>query len=341
MGGAIIVWQDKQNGNYDIYAKRVNNLGNTVWGGQFGSAVCTAPRGQLYPILEPDGTGGAIIAWADKRNIFPSTIDTIYDIYAQRVGASGNMQWPDGISVDTATGTQDILDMTPDGSGGAIIVWKDFRNGNDYDIYAQRVGSSGVLWTPNGTPIDISAYDQASPSITGDGAGGAIIAFRDSGGVSGDDISSVKINSSGVIQWKSSVGTASRKQDFPRSVSDGAGGCIYTFMDKRDTVDWDIYAHHLYWNGTENGINESAGLITSKCFPNPFSYSTMIEFDNPNFEKISFVVYDVLGMKIEVPFTVSQNKITVSKGGLQIGIYFYEIKTNNNAVSKGKFILTD
>lgn len=340
-GGAIIVWQDKLLGDFDIRAKRIDSLGGTVWGGTYGIPVCAAPRGQFYPRLETDGMGGAIIAWQDKRNM-PNGIDSIYDIYAQRVNASGSVQWTmDGIPVNTSTGTQDILDMAPDGVNGVFLVWKDFRNGNDFDIYAQRVNPAGnILWTPNGAPVDTSPYDQASPSITGDGNGGAIIAFRDSGGISGDDISSVKIDGIGTIQWKSPIGIASRKQDLPRVVSDGAGGGIYVFMDKRDTLDWDIYAHHLFWNGTENGIHEEVSCFTSRCFPNPFSSSARVEFESANYNEVEFSVWSLIGSKVEIPFSISQNDITISRGNLRDGIYFYEIRIGENSVSKGKLILT-
>ena len=77
--GAIITWDDYRNGNYDIYAQRVNNTGSTLWTLD-GVAICTAGNTQRYPMIVSDGSGGAIITWWDYRT------GTNYDLYAQRVG---------------------------------------------------------------------------------------------------------------------------------------------------------------------------------------------------------------------------------------------------------------
>ncbi len=66
-GGAIITWCDYRNGNDDIYTQRVNSAGEPQWTAN-GVAICTASRGQYYPTIATDGTGGAIITWYDFRN---------------------------------------------------------------------------------------------------------------------------------------------------------------------------------------------------------------------------------------------------------------------------------
>jgi len=60
-GGAILVWEDNRNGNYDIYAQRLNSNGAPQWTTN-GIAVCTAAYAQQLPVLASDGAAGAIIA---------------------------------------------------------------------------------------------------------------------------------------------------------------------------------------------------------------------------------------------------------------------------------------
>ena len=61
-----------------------------------GVALCTAANDQINPQIVSDGSGGAIITWQDYRG-------GNYDIYAQRVNASGAVQWTaDGVAVCTA-----------------------------------------------------------------------------------------------------------------------------------------------------------------------------------------------------------------------------------------------
>jgi len=137
-GGAIITWDDWRSGDIDIYAQRVNSSGAVLWTTD-GLPICTAADYQESPQLVSDGAGGAIITWDDCRSV------SYYDIYAQRVGASGAVLWAnDGVPICTAANRQGTPQLVSDGVGGAIITWEDKRNGND-DIYAQNVNPDGTL----------------------------------------------------------------------------------------------------------------------------------------------------------------------------------------------------
>lgn len=339
VGGAVIVWQDKRGGvDYDIYAQHVDATGATTWAAN-GVAVCTSVSTQSNPKIEPDGAGGMIIAWQDKRN----GVD--YNVYTQRLSATGVILWsPNGVAVCTAAGSQSAVDMTSEGIAGAIIVWKDQRSGN-HDIYAQRVDLTGNLqWAVNGVPISTAAGAQLNPNAVGDGAGGAIIAWQDSSAGS-SDVKSQRVSSLGIVQWAVggvAVGTAADNQTSPKNVSDGSGGCIYAWQDKRNTADFDIYAHHLYADGTTvNGIDDLAVLVESKVFPNPWSESsglsimTEVPLFNPE-----LAVFDIIGNRVFVDAVKVRDGFRISSGNLKDGLYFYEIITDSKAVSKGKFIIT-
>ena len=129
------------------------------------TAICTALDDQRDIATVSDGSGGAIIAWEDRRS------GTNYDIYAQRVDSSGTPQWTaNGIAVCTASDDQWDADIVSDGSGGAIITWHDYRSGNSYHIYAQRVDSSGInQWTANGVAVRTASYPQRDPAVVSDG----------------------------------------------------------------------------------------------------------------------------------------------------------------------------
>jgi len=99
-GGAIIMWTDKNEGSSDIYAQRIDANGIVRWTAD-GVAISTASNDQSYPAIASDGSGGAIITWNEYRS------GTNYDIYAQRIDASGMVQWAaDGVAVCTAADYQ-------------------------------------------------------------------------------------------------------------------------------------------------------------------------------------------------------------------------------------------
>ncbi|OLS13516.1 MAG: 5'-nucleotidase, partial [Promethearchaeota archaeon CR_4] len=95
---------------------------------------------------------------------------------------SESVAWtPNGTVICNASLSQWGPQIVSDGAGGAIIVWYDNRTGSTYDIYAQRVNSAGVnQWGGYfGIAICTEAENQDLPSLTSDGAGGAIIAWED------------------------------------------------------------------------------------------------------------------------------------------------------------------
>ncbi len=237
-GGAIITWQDNRNGNDDVYAQRVNASGAVQWTAN-GVAICTATGNQYSPTIVSDGSGGAIITWTDYRGDG--------DIYAQQVDASGNPQWTgNGVVICTATGFQEAPTIVSDGLGGAIITWQDYRNSTDFDIYAQRVNTSGVVqWTANGVAICTATEYQTNPTIVSDGSGGAIITWMDARDVN-NDIYAQRVNTSGLVQWTANgvaICTATGSQQWPTLVSDGSSGAIITWTDYRG--DGDIYAQKV------------------------------------------------------------------------------------------------
>ena len=221
------------------------------------TAICTATGDQSSPQIVSDGSGGYIITWTDYRNGSSS------DIYAQRVDSSGTAQWTaNGVAVCTATSSQYSPQVVSDGSGGAIITWYDYRSGSNYDIYAQRVNSSGsVQWTPDGVAVCTATGEQSSPQIVSDGSGGAIVTwndYRDSDWE--DDIYAQRVDSSGAVRWAENgvaICTIGGGDEMmmggrqTRVTSDGSGGAIITWNDYRDS-DWegDIYAQRVDSSGT-------------------------------------------------------------------------------------------
>src|SRR5262245_47296272 len=81
--------------------------------------ICLADVQQVNQKIIPDGAGGAIIAWIDQRGGSGEL-----SIYAQRISASGYIQWPaNGIVITSVpAGMPYDPQMVSDGSGGAIIV---------------------------------------------------------------------------------------------------------------------------------------------------------------------------------------------------------------------------
>jgi len=243
-GGAIITWDDNRDGNFNIYAQKINTSAEIQWATD-GVAVCTQASAQNYPSIASDGSGGAIIVWDDSRGL-----------YAQRIDASGAPLWTDAATGGVAISTleSNAPTITSDGSGGAIITWY-YWSGSSNDIYAQRINASGVVqWTANGLPVSTHSSHQYYPTITSDGSGGAIITWYEDR-IGNQDTYAQRINSSGATLWTTAaagglpVCTNTSRQDNPTITFDGSGGALITWYDARAGNN-DIYAQRINSSGT-------------------------------------------------------------------------------------------
>jgi hypothetical protein len=248
-GDAIIVWEDWRNGNWDIFAQRIDKNGKPAWTPD-GMLVCGYTGDQVNPVIINDGSGGAIIAWQDRRYIVSPRI------YALRIsGDTGKPSWTEKAVTDSTPTqvNQSSPDIASDGDGGAIIVWQE-KLGTNWSICARGISMDGILkWL---VVVSSSAIDtQANPKIINDGQGCVIITWEDLRNGNYDiyaqrlDIGS----GSPTAGWGPngnavclSIGT----QMYPQIASDGSGGAIIVWTDCRDSVTLpDIYAQRIKYTG--------------------------------------------------------------------------------------------
>ena len=74
------------------------------------------------------------------------------------------------------------------------------------------------------------------------------------------------------------VGTAFDEQSSIKNVRDGKGGSIYAWQDKRNGLDFDIYAHHLFASGSPNAVHDvTKDTHDFIMYPNPASHTLTLE----------------------------------------------------------------
>ncbi|MBI5710730.1 MAG: hypothetical protein HZC42_10570, partial [Candidatus Eisenbacteria bacterium] len=177
-GGAIAVWLDSRGDTTGgIYAQHVSFDGQIDPNWPVDGAPVCAIGNPGYQQCIPDGNGGAIVAWEDRRSLNS-------DVYAQHITAAGLVApgWPTGgLGLSTNVYPQMTPVLVSDGAGGAIVAWSDGRRSNRWDIYAQHVTGGGVIsWQADGAPVSTYApSSKGSPTIVSDGNGGAVISWVD------------------------------------------------------------------------------------------------------------------------------------------------------------------
>jgi hypothetical protein len=248
-GGAVAVWTDNQQEESAIYAQKIGADGRMSWV-ENGRLLARAPAKQENPEIIKMRTADWLVVWEDYRKGFPL-------LFTQKVTGSGALLWPQsGVVVAPGTGPQEKPSLSLTADGSCYLVWQDRRRGN-YDIFAQILGS------PDGAPqlAGGGAVFCATPGsvvhqnarLIDAGRGEAIIAFEDArnGFV---NIYAQKVGSDGTLLWgKDGLPLARIKADQynPLLVSDGAGGAIVCWEDRRDPSFPRIFAQRIGGNGAK------------------------------------------------------------------------------------------
>lgn len=284
-GGFFIVFDEINGAYYDVLAQKVSNSGTVLWGAN-GVIVSNAANDQYGADLAPDGVGGIFVTWLDLRND-PSNAD-VSQTYAQRILSNGSIAWAaNGIQVNANVSKP--IGIVADNFGGAIIAMMDARNSavnnlgayTNWDIYAQRLNSSGVLQWGTGSVICNQSNNQfretirPGRSVVSDNLGGAIISWSDYRNDANNglgfpyraDFYAQRINNSGVVQWAPNgipiCNTTGADLYNTLIVPDGFGGILAAWYDLRSAPQGAIYVQRLNPNGaaqyTSNGIAVVSG----------------------------------------------------------------------------------
>lgn len=235
--GFIVSWTDRRAGASGAYAQRLTPTGTIVWAPD-GIPAHVNPTFYQRDMVS-DGDGGLYIG---SGNLPPLPwIGGNGSLILHRMTGGGTLApgWPAaGVLICQAPEVRQGFAMAPDGLGGALMVWSDYRNyfteDTGSDIYALRVladGSRAPGWPENGVRVTASYPFDEDASVVGDGQGGAYISFR----VYASDADYVfvqHLTATGEVApgWpaggRSVMDQPGGYERDPVMTTDGAGGCI-------------------------------------------------------------------------------------------------------------------
>jgi hypothetical protein len=184
----LVAWQDSRNGNDDIYGQRVSATGSLTAG---NFVISNASSSQTNPSVAYSSESNAfLVAWQDSRN-------GNYDIYSQRVDASGTLTGGNFAVCTNASSQANPSVAYSSASNAFLVAWADRRSGN-YDIYGQRVDAAGSL-TAGNFVISNASSAQANPAIAYNSASNEfLVAWQDSRN-GNDDIYGQRVDATGTL----------------------------------------------------------------------------------------------------------------------------------------------
>lgn len=201
------------------------------------------PKAALLP------TGEMMVVWYDGRNSWN------YQIFGRLVDPSGNPVGDDFL-INDFTGSYAYSPAVAACGNSFVVTWHDYRNGNDYDIYAQRYNASGLPIGGNFLVNDDGgSYDQEYPSVAANDSG-FVIAWNDPR-LGNGDIYAQRYGSTGLPIGGNFIVNddgASNGQYYP-GVALSDSGFVIAWGDYRSGSSWDIYAQRFNANGDTMGGN--------------------------------------------------------------------------------------
>jgi hypothetical protein len=120
-----------------------------------------------------DGKSGAILAWAGAEG-------SDLDIIAARVTPEGRLPWRRDVVVCAAAGEQATVACTEWQGGGAVVAWRDGREGADVGIFAQALGHDGrPRWARDGVGVALGRGERGPVVMLDAGGAGTFFAWGD------------------------------------------------------------------------------------------------------------------------------------------------------------------
>ena len=217
-----VVWQDYRSGKHNhTYGGRVTAGGKVLDPG--GIPISTTLDGQYLPSVTFGG-GSFLVAW-----------HTNSDIHGARVSAAGKVLDTKGLDICV---NKNIRMAPAVAYGGGknpsfLVVWKDFRNGAETDIYGTRVSATGKVLETKGFGISEAAGIQDTPRVAG-GAKGFFVAWADYRNQHDANIFGTPVDPAGKVLDKAGtlVSSSANHQAAPDVTSD-ASGYLVMWQDLR------------------------------------------------------------------------------------------------------------
>ncbi len=264
-GGFVVTWDDRRNGNWDVYGQRYDAGGNPA-GQNFKVNDDIGVTSQLGSGVAVNRYGEFMVVWTDGRG-------GENDVYARRYDAGGNPLGPSFRLSDVSTGSQTDPSIETRPDGGYWAAWADARSGNA-DIYCQRLNRNGGKVGANFRINDDhgSALQRCS-SIGMDAQGLICVAWEDERNGATDIyrcVTDAAGNLLGANLRLNSDGSGGAVQYYA-SVAGGNGRFLAAWTDMRAGSDsTDIYAQYMDASGTPVGSNflvNSDGVGASQWYP--------------------------------------------------------------------------
>jgi hypothetical protein len=273
LGGVIVVWNDRRNGNTGVYAQRIIISSGTLdptWTTNYpdGFTVCSdASAGNLADLhTRIAGMGpGAYIVWTDQRN------NNIHNIYIQCIlSVTATIPaYPWRLNGKPVAIDSTVEQYNPDisldvGKIGAVVVFEDLRNNPYNHIYAAVVQRDGTIGMGGSeVPLDQGnpSFNQYNPQIISTSYLNIVVWEDEQTNYPNSTIYAGGFDYVGAMMTAQPVSGSSTDQRAPRLAQ--AGYTVYVAWEDGPLGSKDIHANTIGANSFTIGLANEKAIVTA------------------------------------------------------------------------------
>lgn len=329
--GEYFIGGSKKNANsmFDFYLLKTDMNGDTMWSMSYGGNL-----DDVLNSIDLCSDGGIIMTGYTESYGAGSR-----DFYLIKVDNAGNVQWTKTYG-STLADYANSVKQTSD--GGYILAGSVDYAPSPGTIFVVKTNSTGdTVWTRKfgGTGESMAANDIIVTQDGGYAIAGSIYLLTPNGGYSSGNVYLLKLANNGSLK-------ASKQYNLDPSKSCGIigyGNSIIQLSDGSCVVGGSYFNCSTFETlliktfdiGPTAIKQQEIGEI--KLFPNPSNDKIALQFNDAQ-DDYSLSLFDLNGILVSSKEYVSTNRVTIEKGSLSRGIYFFQLKNHSGKTNFGKIV---
>ena len=242
----------------------------------------------------------------------------------------------------------------------AFIGWQDYRNGSDFEIFANIIDLSNGETQSTDIQFSADTTDQYNPKVVSIQSNEFFIIWEDERGYYNEDpllINGVDLYGSGYVFGQGMttqsngipICIAYHKQQNINVTYHSDNEYFLDWVDYRSSGKEDLANYYgrtlikadLLSYSCENCNGVPKEFQLSSAYPNPFNGKVSFEFSMPDKEPVELFIYDIKGARVfdrlilpssSGHYRIDWNPVSHSGHSLPSGIYIYEFRHTNNIV---------
>jgi uncharacterized delta-60 repeat protein len=276
---------------------------------------------------------------------FSTGPDTSYDIIVIKYDSSGNNLFTISYHGDYHT-DQIPKAFSLDHEGNLIIAGQIKAQGStNYDYLILKYDSSGkLIWEyqydgPSGK-------DDKPAALALDEDGDIYVTGKSMDGDFNYDYATIKINSSGIVNWIARYGSVIGCNNEPKSIAIDSSKSVY-ITGTSSTNDWSIVSTIKYSQLIDAVLDPTVDRPIKfdlfQNYPNPFNSRTSIQFSLSQRDMIKIQIFNMLGQLVATVFNAEASagvhKIDLDAVNFTSGLYVYRLQTRRGEIASKKMLI--